>query len=271
MMHEADQHHPPKFYQLREDVFGLRTYIVNVGFINIPRTSDWILVDTGIHLSASHIIDFAEKTFNGPPKAILLTHGHFDHVGSLEILLKTWNCKVYAHEAELPYLTGKMDYPPGDPTVGGGLMAWVSPLYPHKGIDLGSKVQPLPGNGTVPELDDWKWVHTPGHSPGHVSFFREADRTLLAGDAFITVNQESAFSVLTQKKDIQGPPTYFTPNWEEARSSVQKLEQLQPRFALTGHGEPMDGDELKKGLQHLTNQFEEIAMPKHGRYVPQTE
>ena len=41
-------------------------------------------------------------------------------------------------------------------------------------------------------MPGWRWVHTPGHTAGHVSLFRDADRTLIAGDAFVTTKQESA-------------------------------------------------------------------------------
>ena len=52
-------------------------------------------------------------------------------------------------------------------------------------------MQALPEDGSIPHLPDWEWIYTPGHSPGHVSFFREKDLTLIVGDAFVTVKQES--------------------------------------------------------------------------------
>ena len=60
------------------------------------------------------------------PAAILLTHGHFDHVGALKTLAEEWDVPVYAHTLELPYLTGRSSYPPPDPSVGGGAMAAMS-------------------------------------------------------------------------------------------------------------------------------------------------
>lgn len=262
---------PPKVLPLRPDVRGLRTGIVNVSFIGEPLHSDWVLVDTGLFGYGQAIVDFAKETFNGPPKAILLTHGHFDHVGTLKTLLEAWKCPVYAHPEELPYLNGSKDYPRGDPTVGGGLMAWISPIYPYKGMKLGDVVTPLPTNGEVPFLEEWSWVHTPGHTPGHVSFFRERDRSLLAGDAFINVNQESVFSVLSQARDLQGPPTYFTPDWPVAKASVEKLQSLEPAYALTGHGEPIEGVALKEGLHKLVMNFNELAVPEHGRFIDQDQ
>lgn len=85
-------------------------------------------------------------------------------------------------------------------------MASLSWAYPRGPIDLGDRVRALPGDGRVPGLPEWRWMHTPGHAPGHVSFFREADRTLIAGDAFITTKQESALAVLAQRPEVHGPP-----------------------------------------------------------------
>ena len=136
-------------------------------------------------------------------EAIILTHGHFDHVGSLADLLEDWKVPVYAHELELPYLTGKKkDYPPGDPGVDSGLVAKISPMFPNHGIKLSEHIHMLPQDGTVPAMTGWKSIHTPGHTPGHISLFRSQDRVLIAGDAFVTVKQESLYKVLTQTQEI---------------------------------------------------------------------
>jgi len=255
--------------RLPEDVTYLRTMISNVVMVGMPGSGRWVLVDTGMPGSTSKIIKAARERFGSEkPLAIVFTHGHFDHSGSIKDLVELFpDVPVYAHELELPFLTGKADYPPGDPTVGGGLMAASAPLYPNKGIDLGTRVQPLPADGSVPFLPDWHWLHTPGHSEGHISLFRSLDGTLIAGDAFITVKQESALAVLTQRREIHGPPTYFTPNWEAARTSVARLAALRPASAVTGHGEPMAGSELTEGLERLHHDFDRLAVPASGRYV----
>ncbi|RZK61143.1 MAG: MBL fold metallo-hydrolase, partial [Hymenobacter sp.] len=199
----------------------------------------WVLIDTGLPGSATKIKQHAHETFGlvNAPVAILLTHAHFDHAGSLEALLKEWpEVPVYAHPLELPYLTGRSDYPPPDPTVGGGFLAYLSFAYPKHSYNLGARVQPLPADGRVPGLPGWRWLHTPGHTPGHVSFFREADKVLVVGDAFTTVKGESALATLSQKQEVHGPPTYFTPDWDAARTSVAELLSLVPEVAATGHG-----------------------------------
>ena len=104
-----------------DDVARLRTMIVNVCFVGRP--GDWVLVDTGMPLCGHMIERAAFEHFGGPPRAVVLTHGHFDHVGSVKKLAQKWDVEAWAHPLEMPYLTGRSDYPPPDPTVGGGLMA----------------------------------------------------------------------------------------------------------------------------------------------------
>jgi hypothetical protein len=99
-------------------------------------------------------------------------------------------------------------------------MARLSGLYPRGPIDVSSWLQPLREDGSVPPLPGWRWIHTPGHTVGHVAFWREADRALIAGDAFITTDQESAYAVATQKPELQGPPMYFTPHSGRPQSNA---------------------------------------------------
>lgn len=253
------------------DVACLPLSIVNVYFVGETDAGDrsWVLVDAGLRISEHAITHAAAERFGhaSRPAAIVLTHGHFDHVGSVRQLASQWDSPVFAHELELPYLTGRASYPPPDPTVGGGLMSLLSPLYPRGPIDLGDRVHPLPADGSVPGMPGWRWIHTPGHSPGHVSFYRDEDRTLIAGDAFVTVRQESAWAVLTQRQEVWCPPAYYTLDWQAARRSVEELAQLHPSAAGTGHGLPMFGERLRSGLEALALYFDRVAVPTQGRYV----
>ncbi|GGE93468.1 MBL fold metallo-hydrolase [Hymenobacter cavernae] len=264
----------PALYHVVPGVWGLRNVFVNLFYVRDPEApaGPWVLVDAGLPGSAPKVLDKAAFLFgeDNPPAAIWLTHGHFDHIGALHTLMARWpDVPVYAHPLELPYLTGRSSYPPPDPSVGGGAMSAMSFLYPKSPIDLGDRVKPLPEDGTMPGLDGWRWIATPGHAPGHVSFFRESDRTLLAGDAFVTTKQESAMAVWQQKQEVHGPPAYFTCDWEQARASVQALAALQPEVAATGHGIPMHGQELRDQLTQLVQHFDQQAKPAQGRYVPQ--
>jgi glyoxylase-like metal-dependent hydrolase (beta-lactamase superfamily II) len=255
--------------QIAEDIFFLQVLIANVCFVGKSNSDDWVLIDAGLSGATNRILEAAEEYYgkDNPPKAIILTHGHFDHIGAIDTLLEKWNAPVFAHKLELPYLTGEKDYPKPDPTVGGGLMSAVSPLYPNESINLGDKVKALPEDGNIPFMKGWRYIHTPGHTPGHISLFRDCDKVLIAGDAFITVNQESALAVLTQEEEVNGPPAYFTTDWEEAKKSVQKLADLKPSLVITGHGQPIGGEKLTKELERLANNFDKLAMPDQGKYV----
>ncbi|WP_071396211.1 MBL fold metallo-hydrolase [Bacillus tuaregi] len=252
------------------DLYCHTIQIVNICLIGMPNSNDFVLVDAGMPGSANEIISLSEERFgqNNRPKAIILTHGHFDHVGAIIELVKHWKIPVYAHELEMPYLTGKERYPEPDSTVEGGMVAKMSPMFPNEPINLGQHVEVLPSDGSVPHMPSFRWIHTPGHSPGHISLFREEDRALIVGDAFVTVKQEYLYKVLTQEQEISGPPRYLTTDWEAARESVETLAGLNPSVAVTGHGMPMSGSLLADSLQKLVKEFDQIAIPDYGRFVP---
>jgi glyoxylase-like metal-dependent hydrolase (beta-lactamase superfamily II) len=239
--------------------------LVNVVFVGPAQAGDghWVLIDAGLPASAADIRSAAKARFGGSgrPGAIVMTHGHFDHVGALETLATDWDVPVYANRLEIPYLDGTKSYQAPNPAVGGGLMSLLSPLFPTKPVDVGSRLHPLPDDHSVPFMAGWRWIHTPGHSAGHVSFWREADRSLIAGDAFITTKQESAYAAVTQAPEMHGPPMYFTPDWGSARNSVRALAALRPEVVVTGHGQAMRGPQMRGALEELAEKFDVVAVP----------
>ncbi len=257
-----------KLREAAPDVAYYTNQIVNIIMIGNPG-ADWVLVDAGMPKSAKEIIKIAETRFgeNNPPKAIILTHGHFDHVGSIVDLVEKWGAPVFAHPLESTFLTGNESYPEPDTSVEGGVLAKISSVYPHDPINIAEVLQQLPDDGQVPLLEDWKWVHVPGHSPGQIALFREIDGVLISADALITVKQDSLYKVLIQKEEICGPPVYLTTNWSQARESVEKLAALNPQILVPGHGTAMTGIDLKEGIAHLLANWEELAVPDHGRWV----
>jgi len=248
----------------------LQLPIVNLYLVGERNGRDraWVLVDAGLAMSAARIADAAAERYGADsrPAAIVLTHGHFDHVGALPALADRWDAPVYAHPLEMPFLTGRSSYPPPDPAVGGGAMAFLSRFYPRGPIDLGARIRPLPA-GEPPAMPGWRWIHTPGHSAGHISLFRDADRTLIAGDAFVTTVQESALALLTRRQQVSRPPAYYTTDWRAARESVETLARLRPEVAATGHGIPMRGERMRAELDALLRDWSRVAVPPQGRYV----
>jgi len=256
-----------KLREARSDVAYYTDQIVNVIFIGTAE--HWVLVDAGMPMGGDEIRLVAEDRF-GPqskPAAIILTHGHFDHVGGIVYLIDHWNVPVYAHSLEFPYLTGALSYPEPDQTVEGGLLAKISSVYPNEPINIKPVLKPLPEDGSVPQLPGWQWVHVPGHSPGQVALFRAEDNTLISADAVITVKQDSMYKVLVQKKQVCGPPVYLTTDWQAAWNSAKRLYALAPDVLVPGHGTAMEGRELMDGLKRLVEDFEDIAIPDHGKFV----
>lgn len=256
-------------FTVARGVWGRKDTFVNYYMIEDDTSGSWALVDAGLKWSAPTIRNMAKEIFGAGsrPAAIILTHGHFDHVGSLLTLAKEWDVPVYAHPLEMPFLTGKASYPPPDPSVGGGMMASLSFLYPKGPIDVSEYLHKLPNDNTIPGFPEWKYIHTPGHSPGHISLFREKDKVLIAGDAFVTTKAESAVYALTHMSHLSGPPKYFTCNWASAKLSVIKLAALDPEVIATGHGKPMQGEEMRLELNNLSRHFDQLAVPAQGRYV----
>lgn len=258
-------------HSFADDLAYQRHTIVNVVYVGLPGAGDrgWVLIDAGIPGSKAAIVDAADKRFGvgARPAAIVVTHGHFDHVGVLEDLARDWDVPIWAHPLEQPYLDGRAAYPPADPSVGGGLVARLSPLFPRAPVDVSAHLHTLPADGTVPPLPGWRWLHVPGHAPGQIALWREADRTLIAADAFVTTAQESVYAVVTQAPEVHGPPKYLTIDWESAKRSVETLARLEPEIAITGHGRPLRGVALREALHTLARDFDTVAVPSAGRYI----
>jgi glyoxylase-like metal-dependent hydrolase (beta-lactamase superfamily II) len=225
----------------------------------------WALVDAGMPGNAERIRAAAEERFGAGarPEAIVLTHGHADHAGSAVELSDSWGVPVYAHRSELPFLTGLSAYPPPDPTVGGPL-ALLSRFVPRETIDLGDHARELPADGEVPGMPNWQWIHTPGHTPGHVCLLRPKDGVLLAGDALATMDADSFLGMLRRRQKISRPATPVTPDWGAAERSIREIATLRARVLAPGHGEPMVGPTVAKELETFAEDF---AAPEHGRYV----
>ncbi|NJL72883.1 MAG: MBL fold metallo-hydrolase, partial [Candidatus Competibacteraceae bacterium] len=175
MIHEAESSR--RKLQLRLAKFANGISCIELSIVNAyilvseDPNGGTLLVDCGLATSEEKIRTAFEEVL-GParqPDAILLTHGHFDHVGTTRSLAAAWDIPVYAHRLEHPYLQGTSKYPPPSPAAGRGVMAWSSIVFPRGPIELGDRLRDLPKDGSVPHLPEWRWIPTPGHSPGHVS------------------------------------------------------------------------------------------------------
>jgi len=92
-----------------------------------------------------------------------------------------------------------------------------------------------------PGLPGWECIPTPGHTPGHVSYFRPGDRVLISGDALVTLRLNSWSGLFLGRQGLSMPPWYTTWSRQAARESVERLAQLEPTVLAGGHGKPMTG------------------------------
>jgi glyoxylase-like metal-dependent hydrolase (beta-lactamase superfamily II) len=209
----------------------------------------WVLVDACTPGHEGLILRAATRRFGvgSRPRAILLTHGHFDHAGSAVALADRWSVPVYAHPLEIPYLTRQARYPPMNLKVP-GFFTLLARFLPVSTVDLGTRVHPLEPGRPLPGLPDWEAVETPGHTPGHVSYFRRGDGVLLAGDAVTTMNLDSFWATITKRRQVCKHPVQASMDCETAGRSVRLLAGLRPTWIAAGHGAPMRGaaDELER-------------------------
>lgn len=240
--------------RVAEDVhllsFGL--FRGNVYFVGSKER--WALIDTGVAGVAARILDAARTLFGDTgPAAILLTHVHPDHSGSALELAQHWGCRVHAHPTELPLaidrrlVTIERFANPMDRWVIVPILRLLPARSLARMLEAGSLAEvmhALPVDGSVPGLPGWRSIPTPGHTPGHVAFFRAADRVLVAGDAVLTVDAASPLALLAWALGSRRPrvaaPAWYT-NWNptQARASIALLAQLEPSVLATGHGLPL--------------------------------
>ncbi|MCM3739642.1 MBL fold metallo-hydrolase [Oceanobacillus luteolus] len=203
-----------KVKKVSEHIWSLKIW---VGF----RIHVWLvvdkdgvtLVDAGISIMSNTIMKQIESLNAGPLKRILLTHGHADHVGAIKKIIKKFDVPVYAHRIEIPYTEGELPYPRRNKA---------QQLLPKE------LLQPLEEeeNGVLLPIGNLKPYHTPGHSPGHVVYYHEVDRVLLAGDLFTT-----------KKGELRGPISVFTADMVQAVESSTIIQELNPVKLEVCHGD----------------------------------
>lgn len=220
-----------KAEQISPHVWSLSTWLVIPIRVWVVVDSDGVtLVDAGIPLMTRGILSFIDQLAAGPLKRIVLTHGHSDHVGAVKRIVGDRDIPVYAHEIEIPYLEGKLPYPrrkKAEMTVAPGV---VQPL------------RKIP-SGELETIAGLRPYLTPGHAPGHVVYYHETDRIMLAGDLFTS-----------KAGKLHRPMPMFTADMAQALKSSVILRELQPVHLEVCHGKP-----VKRPAEHLDEYLQATA------------
>lgn len=261
---EADSGEP------REIAPGVHFLAVGTGLLRanvyfVRSCLSWVLVDAAAAGCARVIRAAAESLFgkNSPPAAILLTHDHPDHAGSARELAQTWDCPVWAHPDEMPLILGGASVfhtfaNPLDRWIVLPLLRVMGPMRAGSLVSrssLGDVVRPFDPGAELPGLPGWEAVFTPGHTPGHVAYFRRSDRVLLTGDALVTVDLNSLRGLVSREAGVYGPPRYATWSWRVAKASIASLAELEPRVVAGGHGLPMTDPETPQRVQAFADRL----------------
>ena len=144
---------------MKIEMYVVGSVMTNVYFLINEKTNEIVIIDPGDNgPQLAAIID--EKGYK--PVAILLTHGHFDHIMAMEELSKKYDIKIYAHELERAVLA--------------------QPNFNLGGRQFDADV--FFRDGDILELAGFaiKVIHTPGHTPGGVCFYIEKENVLFSGD-----------------------------------------------------------------------------------------
>ena len=196
------------------------TQLTRWRFVNafLVREDDgFTLVDTTLGGGADALIAAAEKA-GGAIQRIALTHGHGDHVGSLDALKQRLGGSI---EVLVPELDARILA--GEKVVEGKLPgSWPKvETVPDALLSAGDRVGSL------------EVVASPGHSPGHVAFLDTRDRTLIAGDVFTAYGRLAVTSHLYLRFPFAAMAT-----WDRAKDveSARALRALDPALLAVGHG-----------------------------------
>ena len=178
-----------------------------------------VVVDAGTKGAAKRLI----KALHGHAVgAHALTHDHFDHVGGSKRLVDAFDVGVWVGERD------RADVQAGRPAAPD---TWARPMMARL------RYEPAPVARSLHEGDDlghgFTVLEVPGHSDGHVAFWRESDRTLVLGDVFFNMH------LVTTVPGLHEPPRIFTRDPQRNRDSARRLAALEPELALFGHGPPL--------------------------------
>ena len=211
---------------LRRASYLTCSYIVRTAhgliLVDAGMDSDGEDIHTGLRAMKAHVTDV---------RAILLTHWHNDHSAGAQAIHALSGAPVYYHRGDEPQFTGEAGAT--------GARKWLSDRIPELGFLVLFKgllgesapravaAQHFVHDGDV-VLNDFEVIGTPGHTPGHVSYFYRPERALFAGDALAVIDGRIRFMARP-----------VTPDTSAARVSMSTCLGRRPEIVCPGHREPL--------------------------------
>jgi glyoxylase-like metal-dependent hydrolase (beta-lactamase superfamily II) len=231
---------------------------INEHVIRVPLVANWaincylikdsdgslILIDTGIKGSWRKI-DKALRSIGKSPsdvKAIVISHAHLDHVGSLEKAKYYTNGLIYGHEIEKDFISNGKTPQVTHLFFAAKIFSFFSTNIDAVDVDYSFKDEEV-----LNLAGGLKVIHTPGHTPGHCSFLHLASSTLITGDAVVNFFARLSY-----------PFKYFCSDYKLTKQTAQKLAEFDYDSAVFMHGPPIYqnarvaiGDFLNKELKNV--------------------
>jgi glyoxylase-like metal-dependent hydrolase (beta-lactamase superfamily II) len=210
-----------------------------------------VLVDTGVPGQLEHIrsaMAQAGVPFSRLTK-VILTHQDIDHIGSLPEILRESDRKieVLAHEADKPYIEGEKPLLKMNPERLKRMLESL-PADQHERVQAmfanppKARVDRTVSDGeTLPYCGGITVIHTPGHTPGHISLYLKESKVLITGDAMVAPNGQ-----------LMGPNPNVTPDMDQALESLKKFTQYDVETVVCYHGGVVR-DNVKQRLAELAN------------------
>jgi hydroxyacylglutathione hydrolase len=220
--------------ELADGVWQVRGYRGQVPDLINEYVIEDVLIDAGTRHSGKRIL--RELKGHGI-KAHALTHAHADHQGASHEVCEAlgipyWVPERDADAAEDPELIRERQS--NHPVQKLFLFLYMGPGHPvDRKLSEGD------------EIAGFKVVDVPGHSAGHVAFWRESDRVLILGDVLTNIHQ------MTGLPGLHEPLPFLTPDPVENRRSARKLAALEPKLVLFGHGRPLR--DTRKFVQFISD------------------
>jgi hydroxyacylglutathione hydrolase len=206
---------------LAKDVWQLTSLFQN--WFNVYLVED-VLVDAATRWSKRRILTQLQ---GHSVRLLALTHCHPDHQGAAAAVCEQFGIPLACHQEDVAAMEGRAAMQPHNMAIRLGVSMWAGPRrHVDRVLQDGDSIA------------GFRVIHAPGHTAGHVMFFRAEDGVAIVGDVLANM------SYLTGRDLLREPPALFTVDVEENRRSIQMLANLRPKLICFGHGPPLRNPDL---------------------------